>query len=131
MTPQTIDLSHFPSGLQKFRPCAFVDERLDCIRVIARDCSVIEERINSRVTVLVDTYSGTTRDYVGFTIKGARHFCQENGWNINTSLTVSAFLNALVRSSPDIFVEWFVNFVARPLIEKEQIEEVESELAFA
>jgi hypothetical protein len=36
-----------------------------------------------------------------------------------------------MRSSSDILVEWFVSFVARPPVEKEQIEEIEPELAFA
>ena len=72
----------FAGEVTRFRPCAFFDERLDCIRVVARDCSVLEERINDRVTVLLDNYyPGMGRkQYVGFTIKGAKHFCQQQGW---------------------------------------------------
>ena len=31
-----------PPKSGEFRPCAFFDDRLDCIRVIARDCSIYE-----------------------------------------------------------------------------------------
>jgi hypothetical protein len=36
----------FREAINEFRPCAFFDDRLDCIRVIARDCSTREDRIS-------------------------------------------------------------------------------------
>ena len=109
-----------------FRPCAFFDTRLDCIRVLSRDCSVLEERVNDRLTVLLDNYypgPGRTK-YVGFTIKGARHFCKQHGWDLSTSIKTSELLDALIASFPDMIVEWFIQVVAKPLIEEEQIQEV-------
>jgi hypothetical protein len=110
-----------------FRPCAFFDESLDCIRLIARDCSVLEERINDRVTVLIDNYypNRGTKKYVGFTIKGAKHFCREQGWDTSTSIKLTALLDALLASSPELVVEWFIDQVARPLIQEMQIDQVE------
>jgi len=119
----------FSEGSSEFRPCAFFDDRLDCIRVIVRDCSVLEERINNRITVLLDNYHPRPgqggRKCVGFTIKGARHFCQERGWGAQTSVTMTDLLDAVVASSPEAVVGWFVDFVARPLVREEKIEEVE------
>jgi hypothetical protein len=111
----------------EFRPCAFFDDRLDCIRVIARDCSVLEERINSRVTVLLDNYypGPGRKEFVGFTIKGARHFCKQHGWDLSTSIRMTELLDALVASFPQLVVEWFVNIVAKPLVQEEKIEQVE------
>jgi len=110
-----------------FRPCAFFDERLDCIRVIARDCSVLEERINDRVTVLMDNYfpGQGRRQYVGFTIKGAKHFCREQGWDSARSIKMTVLLDAILASFPELVVEWFVEKVAKPLIQEEKIEQLE------
>ena len=107
-----------------FKPCAFLDDRLDCIRVIARDCSVLEERINDRLTVLIDNYPIEGKKYVGFTVKGARHFCQENGLSLST-LKLTQVADALLRAFPDATVMMFVDFIAKSLIEDYKIDQVE------
>ena len=83
-----------------FRPCAFFDEGLDCIRVIARDCSVVEERVSEHVTVLMDNYypEPGRRQYVGFTIKGARHLCKQHGWDTARSIEMAQLLDAVASS---------------------------------
>ena len=110
-----------------FRPCAFFDENLDCIRVIARDCSVLEERINDRVTVLIDNYHPNrgAKKYVGFTIKGAKHFCREQGWDARKSIKMTTLLDALLARFPELVVEWFIDTVAKPLTQEEKIEQIE------
>lgn len=111
----------------KFRPCAFFDDRLDCIRIIARDCSVLETRVNRFITVLEDNYypeSGQRR-YVGFTIKGARHFCQEHNLDLSAPIQMSALLDAVLAGFPDVAVELFVNAIARPLVEEKKIKQVD------
>ena len=117
----------FPDAEVTFRLCAFFDERLDCIRVIARDCSVLEERINDRVTVLLDNYypADGRRHYVGFTIKGARHFCREQGWEASKPIKMTELLDALLASFPELVVQWFVQWVAKPLIQEENIDPLE------
>lgn len=114
-------------GEEKFRPCAFFDERLDCIRVITRDCSVLEERISPRVTVLLDNYfpSRGDKQYVGFTIKGARHFCLQHQLPIGSPIKLTALLDALTKSSPEVVVQLFVDHVAKPLVREEELETVE------
>jgi hypothetical protein len=117
----------FGGKVGRFRPCAFFDDRLDCIRVIARDCSVLETRVNQYITVLEDNYypeSGEQR-YVGFTIKGARHFCQQHNFDLSAPIEMSALLDAILASFPEVAVDFFVNLIARPLVEQEKIKRVD------
>jgi hypothetical protein len=118
----------FGGASGEFRPCAFFDVRLDCIRVIARDCSVLETRINPYLTVLEDNYyQGVGRkQYVGFTVKGARHFCSEHGLSLAAPIEMSALLDAILKAFPDLAVEFFVNGIARPLVQDGGIERVET-----
>ena len=126
----TIIKTTFSEDLNEFRACAFFDRRLDCIRVFTRDCSVTEERINDWLTVLVDNYPPPgTNKFVGFTIKGVRHFCREYGLRTLGPISVSTLLDALIASSPDAIVEIVVNKFARPLIEQESLDEVELSVA--
>jgi hypothetical protein len=110
----------------KFRPCAYFDERLDCIRVLARDCSVFETRLNKVLTVLEDNYyPATGAKYVGFTIKGARYFCEQHKLDISTPVEISKLLDALLTTFPEPVVQIFVDGVARPLVDKEKIKKVD------
>jgi hypothetical protein len=116
-----------------FRACAFFDDRLDCIRVIARDCSVLETRINETLTVLEDNYyleSGNNK-YVGFTVKGARYFCRQHGFDLSTPIDVSALLDAILATFPDKLVELVVDGIARPLVKEGKIERVEVSSGFS
>jgi hypothetical protein len=117
----------FGGASGEFRPCAFFDDRLDCIRVIARDCSVMETRINQSLTVLEDNYyrESDLKQYVGFTIKGARHFCYEHGFDLNSPIDISKLLDAVLKAFPELAVELFINGIARPLVKEEKIERVE------
>jgi hypothetical protein len=129
-TPEKVEAlvrDAFSQESGEFRPCAFFDDRLDCVRVIARDCSVYEERVNDRLTVLVDNYHERPgrKKYVGFTIKGARHFCQEHGLHLGTSVKMTELLDAVLASSPEPVVMFFVDLIARPLVEEEKIDTVE------
>ena len=111
----------------EFRPCAYFDEELDSIRILTRDCSITETRVNQLLTVLEATYPDLTgRKCVGFTIKGARHFCQQQGLSLATTIKLSALLDAIIAACPDTIVETFVDHVARPLVREAKIEKVES-----
>lgn len=120
---------HSSGAPANFRPCAFYDEQLDCIRVISRDCSVIEDRLNSRITVLVDAHHSQRHmpeslEYVGFTIKGAWHFCQERGLAPGT-IKMTTLLDALLKAYPEVIVRLFVEHVARPIVEQKKIDQVD------
>jgi len=116
----------FSGDRSAFRPCAFFDERLDCIRVIARDCSVTETRLNTLITVLEANHIGPgKRECVGFTIKGASHFCESHGLDLAMPIKISNLLDAVLRAMPNIVVEHFVDSMARPLVAEGKIERVE------
>ena len=61
-----------------FRPMAYYDKHLDCIRVEIRDCSITEHRCGEILTVLEDNHPENDQGkYVGFTIKGVGHVFEE------------------------------------------------------
>jgi hypothetical protein len=116
----------FSADLGKFHSCAFFDDRLDCIRVIGSDCSVTETRVNGLITVLEANYPPEgRRKCVGFTIKGARHFCKEHNLNLTTPIKISDLLDAILIAMPNVVVETFIDCLARPLVTEQKIEQVE------
>lgn len=107
MTTETETLAALVRGTFReetgeFRPCAFFDEPLDCIRVMTRDCSVTETRVSDLMTVLEDSYydpgSGGKR-FVGFTIKGAKHFCNARDFRLTAPIRLTELLDAVLASS--------------------------------
>lgn len=110
----------FGEGSGAFRASAVFDEPLDCIRVVARDCSVTETRVSEIITVLEDSYwvAPRGRRYVGFTIKGAKHFCKEQGFNLSTPIRLTEILDRILATFPDVSVRLAVDAVARPLVEE-------------
>lgn len=110
----------------EFRPCAVFDDRLDCIRIVTRDCSVTETRVSDLITILEPNHPREGRKKcVGFTIKGARHFCKKYGLNLSMPIKLSALLDALMESAPSIVVEAVIQNIVRPLVEEEKIDQVE------
>jgi len=121
----------FVGMVAEFRPCAYYDEPLDCIRVIARDCSVNEWRVSRLLTVLEDNYPNPEAGrelYVGFIIKGARHFCQQQEIDLTTPVQLSELLDRILAESSEDAVRIAVNAVAKPLVRK-GIKEVSLALA--
>jgi hypothetical protein len=104
----------------EFRPFVVFDAQLDCVRVVARDCSVTERRVNEILTVLEDNYYAAARgkQYVGFTIKGAKHFCQEQGFTLSTPVRLTEILDRILATFPEVAVRLAVDAIARPLVEE-------------
>jgi hypothetical protein len=101
---------------------------LDCIRVITKDCSILEERINDRITILLDLYPPPGRkECVGFTLKGAYHLCQQHHWDPSRPIKMSQLLDAILASVPEKAVKVFIELVARPLVEDKMIDQVEAQ----
>lgn len=103
----------------EFRPCAYFDEPLDCIRVIARDCSVTEWRMSPGLTILEDNYappSAGLERYVGFTIKGVRFFCKQRGIPLDAPVEWGELLDAIVAAAPLPQVRFLVEAFAKPLV---------------
>ncbi len=124
MTPEerleTLIRSSWADPTGAFRPFALFDASLDCIRVVIRDCSATEVRVNERITILEDQYYSPARGrkYVGFTIKGAKHFCHEQGLSLDYPIRLTEILDRIVAMFPDLAVRLAVNAIARPMVEE-------------
>ncbi|MEL7211046.1 MAG: hypothetical protein AAGK92_00195 [Pseudomonadota bacterium] len=86
---------------QDFRPHAIFDVHLDCIRVLTRDTSFCEIRVDPFITVFRDNspLPGGSH-YVGFALKGINHLLNELGLDINASYTLADIVDAIVRHRP-------------------------------
>ncbi|HLQ25695.1 MAG TPA: hypothetical protein VK138_07375 [Acidiferrobacterales bacterium] len=122
--------------VSSFKPVAYYDERLDCVRVITRDCSVTEFRINEYLTIAEDTHSANLSDrYVGFTVKGIRHFMRalnKEPKSLELTVLLDQVLAELPAYMPDVsarkLVEFAVN-IALWILDKSKIKKVEVKLA--
>lgn len=72
--PGMVALEQFlkESSVQDFRPLAYYDKHLDCIRVQIKDCSFTEERINRFFTLWYANHTKSP-EFIGFSIKGINH----------------------------------------------------------
>ncbi len=105
----------------EFRRCAIFEDRLDCIRILTRDCSITAIRVNAAVTVLEDTHYKSTPGasrYVGITIKGVRHFCKGQNISLDAPVRLASLLDAVLREFPETLVEFAIDGIARPLVEE-------------
>ena len=85
-----------------FKPVAYYDEQLDCVRIIVRDCSVTEKRINEFLTIAEDNYPATVADrYVGFTVKGVRHFISSTQ-GATQSVEIGTVLEQMLQELPKL-----------------------------
>ena len=79
-----------------FRPCAYYDKHMDCIRIELRDCSVKELRLSELLTVHMDNdpEDGQSQ-YVGLTIKGVKHVFTELNLPLEGIIRITEILNRL------------------------------------
>ena len=109
----------------KFRPCAIFHNRSDFIRVLVRDCSITSTRINELVSVLEDTHYrpglGLER-YVGFTIKGVKHFCRTHGIGTDSPVRITSILDAILRTFPEQEVELAIDGIARRFVDETAVD---------
>jgi hypothetical protein len=128
----TEDISEFIKGnaQSQFKPVAYYDERLDCVRVITRDCSVSEYRVNDFLTIAEDSHPTDLADrYVGFTIKGIRHFVRKN--DKPEILELAVMLDKILADLPtyvtDMEAKKVVEFavsISMSILEKANIQDV-------
>ena len=106
--------------LAEFKPFAYYDNHLDCIRVQIRDCSVLEERKNKIFTVLKANHA-KSGSLVGFNIKGVRHLFEQLGLNRQACYKVADLMNAIVRLYPEDSVKRIADEFS-PVLEEENLE---------
>lgn len=100
----SIDLSEILDGsaVGDFKPVAYFDKFLDCIRIELRDCSMTEERINETITTLRDNYPGPGQDgRAGLMIKGVHHLFIRLGIPMSGIVLVTEILNSLLADLPE------------------------------
>ena len=91
------------AGPAQFRPVAYYDKHLDCIRIELRDCSITERRINEFITVLYDNYPEENQhDRAGLMIKGIKHLFKELGLPVEGIFRVTEILDKIAERYPDL-----------------------------
>lgn len=100
-----------------FKPVAYYDDRLDCIRVIIRDCSISEFRVNEYLTLMQDNHPDKDTNpmdrYVGFTVKGIRDFFLRKLNHQAQSVEIPELLAQILSLLP----QHMENFEAKKLVE--------------
>lgn len=97
----TLDIILNGRQVAPFKPVAYYDQHMDCIRIELCDCSITEERINPVLTVLHDNYPGSGQDdRAGLMIKGVKHFFSEWKMEMEGVVLVTRILNQLLEQLP-------------------------------
>lgn len=99
-----VDLGEIRDGrpVGDFKPVAYFDKFLDCIRIELRDCSMTEERISETITTLHDNYPGPGQDArAGLMIKGVHHLFTRLGIPMSGVVLVTDILNLLLANLPE------------------------------
>jgi hypothetical protein len=89
--------------LKPFKPTAYYDSHMDCIRIELRDSSFTEVRLNEHVTFLEDNYPGENRTAVaGLMLKDVKHFFATKGLSMDGIVYVTKILNEMVAQYPSL-----------------------------
>ena len=92
-------------GMGLFRPVAYYDKHMDCIRVYTHDRSVTELRVSEVFTVFENNSRGATQfepEFVGMCIKGVRKLFDEIGLNIHGVYRLAEVIDAIVKYAPGV-----------------------------
>lgn len=88
-------------GVSDFKPVAYYDKHMDCIRVVTHDRSVTEVRVDDHFTLHRSNGSDPFGPkFVGFTMKGVAHVFDEVGLPRDRALRVAQIVDAIVKHSP-------------------------------
>lgn len=113
--------------LVEFRPFAYYDKHLDCIRVQIRDCSVLEQRKNRIFTVLKANHDNSG-SLVGFNIKGVRLLFKQLGLDLQACHKLADLMNSIVRLYPEESVKEIADQFSAVLKEKNLEIRIEAEI---
>ena len=83
-----------------FRPLAYYDKHLDCIRIQVKDCSFTEERLNRLFTLWYENHV-TSKKTVGFSIKGVKHLFVSLGLPESGPVYVAQIIDGILRLYPE------------------------------
>ena len=103
LSPEVADiLKEFPPS--DFHPLAYYDKHLDCIRVLIKDCSTTEIRLDRIFTIYGANHTGSL-EYVGFSIKGVRYFVEKLGLHPESTIVIAEIINQIVKENPEACVD--------------------------
>ena len=105
---------NLPDGVKiaEFRPIAYFDKNMDCIRVLTRDCSVTEHRISEFFTVLESNYrTNIGPKYVGFTIKGVKQLFHDAGIPFDGTHKLVDIIDKLVKYRPGSTISAMIDLI--------------------
>jgi hypothetical protein len=101
MSEITLDLLFPGHKVGQFKPIAYYDKHMDCIRIELRDCSFTEVRISPDLTVLRDNYPDPSQDsHAGLMLKGAKHFFAKWEVPMDGVVMVTNILNQYLATLP-------------------------------
>jgi len=103
----------------EFRPFAYYDKHLDCIRVQLLDCSFKEERKNKIITVLSANHT-EQNFFAGFNIKGVRYIFEKMGLSTVGVYKLTDLVDLLVKFFPDAAIK-HVQDVFRPILREQDL----------
>ena len=86
--------------IKPFRPLAYYDKHLDCIRIQAKDCSFTEVRMNGLFTLWRENHVAQ-KETVGLTIKGVKHLFVTLGLPKGGPVYVAKILDAILQQYPE------------------------------
>lgn len=88
-------------SIEEFRPVAYYDKHMDCIRVHTHDRSVTEHRIDGFFTIHECNHRGPHDPlYVGFTIKGVHHLFKQIGLPLDRVYKLADLIDRIVKYQP-------------------------------
>jgi hypothetical protein len=113
--------SAFIKGLgdAEFRPFAYYDKHLDCIRVQVLDCSFKEDRKNRIITVLTANHSEQD-SFAGFNIKGVRYLFEQLKLPATGIYKMTELIDKMVQFFPDAAIKQ-VRETFRPILRDEDL----------
>ncbi|WP_223478395.1 hypothetical protein [Oricola indica] len=123
---------NLPSGMKlgKFRPVAYYDKHMDCLRVFTRDCSVTEKRVDGFITLHKCNHrSDFDPEYVGFTLKGIRHLFDTVGLDLGGVYTLTEIVDRIVKFRPGSSVSTVLELVYKDYKDDDIHVELDGELA--
>lgn len=94
------NLETVKSLFKEFRPIAFYDKHLDCIRVQLKDCSFTEKRLNRYFTILEENHV-TSYSLTGFNIKGIQYLAQKLNFSMTGVMKLTDLIDKIVKNYPD------------------------------
>jgi hypothetical protein len=105
---------NLPDGVKiaEFRPIAYFDKNMDCLRVLTHDCSITEHRISEFFTVFEQNYpTKFGPKYVGFTIKGVKQLFNDAGIPMDRTHKLVDIIDMLVKHRPGSTISVMIDLI--------------------